>query len=136
MKKTNTYDFSNLPYSLVFANKVCNGNTYKINECLKSQMQIYDTKLNNVQNHYIKNFKKYRNSLCSNISSIYKSGNSQSIKYGNCIISLDKWFLEKIKKIKDSIIFMVLYTTYSKNLQYPHHANNYHTLQNLDQPRR
>ena len=46
-------------------------------------MQIYNTKLNDVQNHDIKNFKKYRNSICSDISSIYKGGTYQSIKYGN-----------------------------------------------------
>ncbi|AVC44507.1 hypothetical protein B4919_06780 [Francisella tularensis subsp. novicida] len=96
MKKLIIMTLTILP-TLVVADKVCDGNTYEINACLKSQMQIYDTKLNDVQNHDIKNFKKYRDNICYDISSTYKGGTYQAIKYGNCVISLDKWYLQQLK---------------------------------------
>ncbi|MDE5002656.1 DUF1311 domain-containing protein, partial [Francisella tularensis subsp. holarctica] len=49
MKKLIIMNLTILP-TLVAADKVCDGNNYEINACLKSQMQIYDTKLNDVQN--------------------------------------------------------------------------------------
>ncbi|MBK2106811.1 DUF1311 domain-containing protein [Francisella philomiragia] len=83
---------------LVFANSpICDGNTYEINQCLKTQMQMYDKKLDSLKNSNIKEFKKYRDNICSNISSAYNGGTYESIKYGNCIISLDRWFLEEVK---------------------------------------
>ncbi|MBF9008445.1 DUF1311 domain-containing protein, partial [Francisella tularensis] len=34
---------------------------------------------------------------CYDISSTYKGGTYQAIKYGNCVISLDKWYLQQLK---------------------------------------
>ncbi|MBY7735012.1 DUF1311 domain-containing protein [Francisella philomiragia] len=83
---------------LVFANSpICDGNTYEINQCLKTQMQTYDKKLDSLKGSNIKDFRKYRDNICSNISSTYSGGTYESIKYGNCIISLDRWFLEEVK---------------------------------------
>lgn len=83
---------------LIFAETLCDGNTYEINECLKSQMQKYDNKLDKIKNHDIKSFKEYRNKICSDISSTYKGGTYESVKYGNCVISLDKWYLKQLKR--------------------------------------
>lgn len=83
---------------LIFADTLCDGNTYQINKCLKSQMQKHDNKLDKLQNHNIKSFKEYRNKICSDISSSYKGGTYESVKYGNCIISLDKWYLKQLQR--------------------------------------
>ncbi|AEI36432.1 lysozyme inhibitor LprI family protein [Francisella salina] len=84
---------------LVFANNsICDGNTYEINQCLKAQMQTYDKKLDSLKGSNIKDFKRYRDNICSNISSAYNGGTYESIKYGNCIISLNRWFLEEMQR--------------------------------------
>ncbi|WP_150463944.1 DUF1311 domain-containing protein [Francisella sp. XLW-1] len=84
---------------LVFANNpVCDGNAYEINQCLKTQMQTYDKKLYSLKGSNIKDFKGYRDNICSDISSAYNGGTYASIKYGNCIISLDRWFLEEMQR--------------------------------------
>ncbi|AJI46901.1 lysozyme inhibitor LprI family protein [Francisella philomiragia] len=83
---------------LVFANSpICDGNTYEINQCLKTQMQTYDKKLDSLKDSNIKDFKKYRDNICSKISSTYSGGTYESIKYGNCIISLDRWYLKELE---------------------------------------
>ncbi|MDE5000781.1 DUF1311 domain-containing protein, partial [Francisella tularensis] len=73
MKKLIIMTLNILP-TLLAAVKVCDGNTYEINACLKSKMQIYDTKLNDVKNHDIKNIKKYRENIFYDIISNYKGG--------------------------------------------------------------
>lgn len=83
---------------MVFSETNCDGNTYEINQCLKQKMQNLDEKLDKIKNHSIQEFKKYRHKICSNISSTYKDSSYEAIKYGNCIISLDKWYIEQLKK--------------------------------------
>ncbi|GMN88829.1 lysozyme inhibitor LprI family protein [Francisella sciaenopsi] len=84
---------------LVFANNpICDGSTYEINQCLKIQMQTYDKKLDSLKGSNIKDFKRYRDNICSDISSAYNGGTYESIKYGNCIISLDRWFLKQLER--------------------------------------
>ncbi|ASG67741.1 hypothetical protein fh0823_04830 [Francisella halioticida] len=97
MKKLLLIIFAIFPI-IIFADTICDGNTYEINKCLKSQMQKLDSKLDNIQNHNIKNFKKYRNKICSDISATYNGGSYESVKYGNCIISMDRWFLRQLQK--------------------------------------
>ena len=59
-------------------------------------MQQLDSKLDKIQNHNISNFKKYRDNICSDICSEYKGGTFEGIRYGNCIVSLDRWYLEEV----------------------------------------
>ncbi|WP_052399192.1 lysozyme inhibitor LprI family protein [Candidatus Francisella endociliophora] len=87
-----------LPVLAISKTTKCDGNTYEINECLKSQMQKFDTKLDKIQDHNIKKFKKYRDNICSDVSSSYKGGTYESVKYGNCIISLNKWYLKQLER--------------------------------------
>jgi uncharacterized protein YecT (DUF1311 family) len=84
--------------SFIFSNTNCDGNTYQINQCLKAQMAKLDTQITKTDGHNIKMLKNYRNKICSDISSSYKGGTFEAIKYGNCIISFDKWLLEQMKK--------------------------------------
>lgn len=101
MKKLNIFSLialSCLPILAISKTAQCDGNTYEINECLKSQMQKFDSKLDKIQNHDINNFKKYRDSMCSDISSEYEGGTFESVKYGNCVVSLDRWYLNQLKK--------------------------------------
>jgi len=85
------------PIVLFASDKKCDGNTYEINQCLKARMVSLDSKLDKVQNHDVANFKKSRDITCSDISSTYEGGSYLSVKYGNCIISLDRWYLNQIK---------------------------------------
>ncbi|QIV96811.1 DUF1311 domain-containing protein [Allofrancisella inopinata] len=83
---------------IVFSETNCNGNTYEINQCLKQKMQNLDKKLDKIGSHNIQQFKKYSYKICSTISSAYKGGSYEAIKYGNCIITLDEWYIEQLKK--------------------------------------
>lgn len=78
--------------------KNCDGNTFEINKCLKSQMQKLDNKIEKIPNLNINNLRKYRDKICSDISSSYKGGTYEAVKYGNCVISFDKWFLKQSEK--------------------------------------
>ena len=86
-----------VPIISLAASKKCDGNTYEINQCLKAKMENLDNKLDKLQNHNIVEFKKFRDKICSDISSTYEGGSYQSVKYGNCVISLDKWYLNQTK---------------------------------------
>lgn len=81
-----------------FAQTKCDGNTYQINECLKVKMKKYDNRLDKIKDQNVVEFKKSRDNTCADISSAYKGGSYQSVKYGNCIISLDKWYINQTKK--------------------------------------
>ena len=86
-----------IPIISLASSKICDGNTYEINQCLKAKMEKLDNKLNKIKNHKISNFKKYRNKICSDIALVYEGGTYQSVKYGNCIISLDKWYINQAR---------------------------------------
>ena len=75
----------------------CDGNTYEINQCLKAKMKNLDNQLDKLQNHNVVNFKKSRDKICNDVSSTYEGGSYQSVKYGNCIISLNKWYINQTK---------------------------------------
>jgi uncharacterized protein YecT (DUF1311 family) len=85
------------PIVLFASDKKCDGNTYEINQCLKARMGQLDNQLDKVQNHNTLDFKKSRNLTCTDISSTYEGGSYLSVKYGNCVISLDRWYLNQIK---------------------------------------
>ena len=85
------------PIVLFASDKKCDSNTYEINQCLKVRMEKLNSKLDNAQNHNVANFKKSRDITCNDISSTYEGGSYLSVKYGNCIISLDRWYLNQIK---------------------------------------
>ena len=85
------------PMISLASSKKCDGNTYKINQCLKAKMEILDNKLDKLQNHNIVEFKKFRDKICNDISSTYEGGSYQSVKYGNCVVSFDKWYLNQTK---------------------------------------
>jgi len=85
------------PFILEASSKKCDGNTYEINQCLKAKIEKLDSQLSKLQKHNIVDFKKSRDKICNDIISIYEGGSYQSIKYGNCIISLDKWYINQTK---------------------------------------
>ena len=71
----------------------CDGNTYEINQCLKNKISNIDTKIDKIKNQDIEKFKKYRKNICSDISSRYKCGTFESVRYGNCVLSLSEWYI-------------------------------------------
>ena len=86
-----------IPIISLASSKKCDGNTYEINQCLKAKMKKLDSQLDKLQNHNVADFKKSRDKTCRDISSTYEGGSYQSIKYGNCVVSLDKWYVNQTK---------------------------------------
>ena len=87
-----------IPILAISTDAQCDGTTYEINTCLKHKMLNLDVQLKATKNNNVKIFKIQRDDICKNISTPYKTGTYESIKYGNCIISLDNWYLDQIKK--------------------------------------
>ena len=81
---------------VAIANK-CDVNTYEINKCLKAKMAKLDNKLDKLRNHNVVDFKKSRDNICNDVKSAYEDGSYQSVKYGNCAISLVKWYINQTK---------------------------------------
>ncbi|WP_234393369.1 DUF1311 domain-containing protein [Francisella adeliensis] len=81
-----------------FADVKYDGNSYEINQYLKSQMANFESKINQLENHDIVNFKNYRDKICNDISSTYEGGSYKSVKYGNCVVSLDKWYIQQAQR--------------------------------------
>lgn len=58
-------------------------------------MALLDKEIASTDNS--KTFKNNRDDICSNIAAKYHGGTYESVRYGNCIIDLDKWYLKQLK---------------------------------------
>ncbi len=83
-----------LPFTLFAHTPTCDGNTYEINQCLKKQILSLNTEINTIKNQDTESFKKHRDQICTDISSKYSDGTFESVSYGNCVVSLSKWYID------------------------------------------
>lgn len=88
--------------SIAYANvyPCTHGTTYQINQCLLAKQQAIDKALAHNQNispPNLKAFEKSRQNLCQLVANRYQGGSFESIAYGQCYLSLSKWFVQQMR---------------------------------------
>lgn len=82
------------------ANSCNEGNSYDINQCLINTIQAQQKSLEedvNISAQELNAFIPLRHQLCQQVSNRYQGGTFEGINYGNCVISLNNWYMDQMK---------------------------------------